>query len=70
MNLNAADMYRLAADFAAEHGVQAVDYARRAMINFEADGAHERAQFWYTLSILIDDIVEKRLDPLGHFTIH
>ncbi len=70
MALNASDLYRLAADLAAEHGVMAQDYARRAVVAFEADGAPDRAQFWYLLSILLDDIVEKRLDPLDSITIH
>ena len=70
MVMNASDLYRLAADLAAEHGVVALDYARRAVVTFEADGAPDRAQFWYTLSILLDDIVENRLDPLGPITIN
>ena len=69
MVMNASDMYRLAADLEAEHGVLALDYARRAVVSFEAEGVPDRAHFWYTLSILLDDIVEKRVDPLGPITI-
>ena len=69
MVMDTSDMYRLAADLAAEHGVLALDYARRAVVSFEADGAPDRAHFWYTLSVLLDDIVEKRQDPLGPITI-
>ena len=69
MVMDTSDMYRLATDLAAEHGVLALAYARRAVASFEADGAPDRAHFWYTLSVLLDDIVEKRLDPLGPISI-
>lgn len=70
MVMNASDLYRLAAELEAEHGRGALDYARRAVLSFEADGVPERANFWHLLSILLDDIVEKRLDPMGPFIFH
>ena len=48
----------------------ALDYARRAVISFDADGAHERAQFWQLLSVFLDDIVTQRLDPQLPIVIH
>jgi hypothetical protein len=70
MELNAADFCRLAADLAAEHGDAARDYARRAVISFEAEGAVERARFWFTLSVILDDIAQARLDPDRAIVIH
>jgi hypothetical protein len=64
------DLYRLAADLAIEHGAMALDYARRAVISFDADGAHERAQFWQLLTVFLDDIVTQRLDPQLPIVIH
>ncbi|HWA01949.1 MAG TPA: hypothetical protein VG819_00360 [Rhizomicrobium sp.] len=70
MQFNAGDMCRLAADLAAEHGHSACDYARRAVASFESEGAPDRAQFWFMLSVLLDDIMLQRLDPEAPITIH
>jgi len=70
MELNASDLCRLAADLTAEHGVAAREYARRAIASFEAEGAEERARFWCTLCVFIDDIALKRLDPEGPIVLH
>lgn len=70
MELNAGDLCRLAADLAAEHGDAALDYARRAVISFEAEGAAERARFWFTLSVFLGDIAARRLDPEGPIVLH
>ena len=70
MELNATDMCRLAADLAAEHGDAAQDYARRAVVCFEAQGSRERARFWFALSAFLDDIARKRLDPDAAITLH
>ena len=70
MELNAGDLCRLAADLAAEHGDAARDYARRAVLSFEADGAGERARFWFLLATLLDDIMLQRLDPDDPIVIH
>jgi hypothetical protein len=70
MQLNAGDMCRLAADLAAEHGYSACEYARRAVVSFESEGESDRAQFWFMLSVLLDDILLQRLDPEAAITIH
>ena len=56
-------MYRLASDFADEHGSDACDYAYRAVIAFEAEGQAERAYFWFLLLVMMGDIVSRRIDP-------
>ena len=70
MLLSADDLYRIAADLAEEHGASAMEYARRAVVSFEADGALDRARFWLTVCVFLDDIVERRLDPARQVTIH
>lgn len=70
MQLNANDFRRLAADLAAEHGAAARDYARRAIVSLEQEGAHDRAKFWFALSVFLDDIALARLDPEGPIVLH
>ena len=70
MPISADDFCRLAADLAAEHGLVAREYAMRAVVSFEAEGEMDRARFWLTLSVLLDDIVAQRLDPDRPLTIH
>lgn len=70
MQLSADDLYRIAADLAEEHGASAMDYARRAVVSFEAEGAMDRARFWLTLCVFLDDIVVRRLDPSLQVTIY
>lgn len=69
-HLTIGDMYRLASDFAEEHGHDACDYAYRAVITFEAEGEGERAYFWFLLLVMMGDIVSHRIDPDGIITIH
>jgi hypothetical protein len=69
-NLTTGDLYRLASDFADEHGEEASDYAYRAVISFEADGEGERAYFWFLLLVMVGDIVSHRIDPDAAITIH
>jgi hypothetical protein len=69
-HLTIGDMYRLASDFAEEHGSDACDYAYRAVISFEAEGQGERAYFWFLLLVMMGDIVSRRIDPDGVITIH
>jgi hypothetical protein len=64
------DLYKLAADLANEHGLMAVEYARRAVISFGAQGAKDRAEFWQLLAVLLDDIMAQRLDPDAPITLH
>jgi hypothetical protein len=70
MQMSADDLTKLAADLADEHGNAAVDYARRAVASFELEGAWERASFWFMMSVLLDDILELRIDPTAPLTIH
>ena len=69
-HLTTGDLYRLASDFADEHGNQASDYAYRAVISFEAEGEGERAYFWFLLLVMMGDIVAYRIDPDAAITIH
>ena len=69
-DLSTNELCRLAADFAAEHGDDAMDVARRAVLSFEAEGALDRARFWLAMCVLISDIAENRIDPLAPQTVH
>ena len=68
--MRTGDLCQLAADLALEHGSDAADYARRATLSLEAEGAMDRAQFWFALSILLDDILAQRFDPELPLVIH
>ncbi len=70
MKMSTGDLYRLAGDLAAEHGKAASDFASRAVMTLEAEGAHERAQFWFLMLILVGDITSGRVDPDAFITIH
>jgi hypothetical protein len=70
MTMTTVELYRLASDLAAEHGKQASEYASRAVTALEAEGAHERAQFWFLMLILLGDINSGRIDPDARITIH
>ncbi len=68
--MRTGDLCQLAAELAHEHGEDAVSYARRAVVTLECEGEGERAQFWYALSVLLDDIVTLRVDPDRPVTIN
>jgi hypothetical protein len=68
--MRTGDLCQLAADIVAEHGEDAVRYARRATVTLESEGAHDRAKFWFAMSILLDDIVAQRIDPGRPIVIH
>ena len=68
--MTTGDLYRLASDLAAEHGNRASEYASRAVVTLEAEGAYERAQFWFLMLILLGDINSGRVDPDAYITIH
>ena len=70
MPMKTGNLYRLAGDLAAEHGAAASDYACRAVMTLEAEGAHERAQFWFVMLVLLGDIHSGRVDPEGCISIH
>lgn len=68
--LSATELCRLAADLKDEHGAEAMTFARRAVASLEAEGAVERAQFWITLCVLLNDINEYHLDADRPQTLH
>ena len=70
MALATSDLYHLASDLAAEHGNAACDYASRAVMTLEADGSHERAQFWFVMLVMLGDIQAGRIDPDARISIH
>ena len=70
MQLTANDFYRLAADLTDEHGADAMDFARRAVAAFEAEGAVDRARFWFTMCVFLDDLAEHRGNAERPVTIH
>jgi hypothetical protein len=70
MRMTTGDLYRLAGDLAAEHGPAASDYASRAVMTLEAEGSHERAQFWFLMLVLLGDINSGRVDPEARISIH
>ncbi len=70
MQLTADDLYRLAADLADEHGASAMDVARQAVVSFEAEGEIDRARFWFTICVFLDDLTEHRAAPGVPVTIH
>lgn len=69
MPISAQNLCRLAGELAEEHGVLALDYARRAYRTMEFEGDADRALFWFTLSILVDDVMMHRIDPYSIQTI-
>jgi len=68
--MRAGDLYQLAAELALEHGVRALEYARRAVVEFESSGVTDRALFWQAMVVLLGDIAEHRLDPDAPIIIH
>ena len=70
MALATSDLYRLASDLAAEHGEAVCDYASRAVMTLEAEGNHDRAQFWFVMLVLLGDVIHHRVDPYSHITLH
>ena len=70
MTMMTGDLYRMAGDLAAEHGAAASDYASRAVMTLEAEGRHDRAQFWFLMLFLLGDIYSGRIDPDARISIH
>lgn len=68
--MRTGDLYQLAAELALEHGGRALEYARRAVMEFESRGVTDRARFWQAMAVLLDDIAKNRLDPDAPITIH
>jgi hypothetical protein len=70
MAMTTGNLYRLASDLAEEHGAQACDYASRAVMTLEAEGQHDRAQFWFVILVLLGDVISHRVDPDSVISIH
>lgn len=68
--MKARDLRDLAWQLTSEHGDAALVYARRVSAEFASVGADDRAAFWYALSIFIDDIMTRRLDPGLPIVLH
>jgi hypothetical protein len=60
----------LAGEFAALHGILAVDIARRAYRCHDVEGDELGAEFWFAMSILVDDVMRHRLDAEHRLSIH
>jgi|HubBroStandDraft_6_1064221.scaffolds.fasta_scaffold131786_2 hypothetical protein len=69
-HMRAGELCQLAADLVSEHGDEALHFARRATHEYAAEGIQDRALFWYTLSLFLDDIVTMRLDPDRPIVLH
>ena len=68
--MRAGDLCQLAAELAAQHGPAALEYARRATLQFQFEGNVDRAHFWFAMAVLLDDIAERRFDPHEPVTFH
>ena len=69
--MRAGDLCYLAAELVTEHGgAMALEYARRATLQFQHSGETDRAHFWFAMAVLLDDIAERRLDPSLPMTFH
>jgi hypothetical protein len=68
--MRAGELCQLAADLVSEHGDEALQFARRATHEYASEGVQDRALFWYTLSLFLDDIVAMRLDPDRPIVLH
>jgi hypothetical protein len=40
------------------------------MASMEAEGAHDRAQLWFLILVLLGDIESGRVDPDARISIH
>ena len=60
----------MAGALAETHGILAVDVARRAFRDQDAAGNEGRAQCWFFLAILVDDMQRYGLDMQDGPTIH
>jgi len=52
----------MAGEMAFEHGALAVDVAKRAYRDMDAEGDQPRAQFWFLMAVLIDDVLRYGID--------
>ncbi len=70
MRMTTGDLYRLASIFLPNSAENACSYACRAMVSMEAEGAHDRAQLWFLILVLLGDIEAGRIDPDARISIH
>ncbi len=70
MPLSPRDLYRLASELAAEHGPAARDLASRTVMAMEAEGDLVRAQFWFVMLVMVEDIRAGLVDPHAAVTLH
>jgi hypothetical protein len=68
--MRAGDFCHLAAELVDEHGAAALLIAQRASAEFASEGMLDRAQFWYALSVFLDDIMCRRIDPNRTIVLH
>jgi len=68
--MNTSDMRDLAAELVHEHGPTILQIALRASAEYACDGCEQGAHFWYALSLLLDDILQARVDPDRPLTLH
>lgn len=70
MPVSAQYMCWLAGEFAALHGLLAVDIARRTYRSHDSEGDELGAEFWFAMSVLVDDVMRHRLDTGRGLSIH
>ena len=68
--MNTSDLRDLAAELLFEHGAAIFHVALRASAEHACDGQNDGAHFWYALSLILDDIIQARLDPDRPLTLH
>lgn len=68
--MGAEDTCRLAAELAEEYGDIASTVAGRAIVTYESEGMHERANMWRVLHAILGDIAVGRFDPNAPIAIH
>lgn len=68
--MGAEDTCRLAVELMEEYGDIVGDVADRAIVTYEAEGAHDRANMWRVLQAILGDIAANRIDPEAPIAIH
>ncbi|HWY14969.1 MAG TPA: hypothetical protein VNX86_07520 [Rhizomicrobium sp.] len=68
--MGANEFRELAVELVDRHGSGAVQFARNCSTEYAFEGAHVRSEFWYALSVFLDDIVSHRIDPDRPLAFH
>ncbi|HEY2445287.1 MAG TPA: hypothetical protein VGI20_06065 [Rhizomicrobium sp.] len=68
--MGANEFRELAVELVDRHGSGAVQFARRCSDEYAFEGAEVRSQFWFALSVFLDDIVSNRIDPDRPLAFH